>query len=151
MKKDSYFGPIIRTLCKGSTKAKAVKRAAMFEITANQSFLTAKGSKRICVPKSLQLETMKVALDEKCGGHMGITKTQTSLQESHFWLAMLKDIKNYVKTCRSCQSSKPNLHPLVVPPQPIIPPTSRWHTVSMDFVTSLPVTKAGFDAILTVT
>ena len=82
---------------------------------------------------------------------MGIMKTQTSLQESHFWPSMLRDNKNYVRTCRSCQSSKPNLYPLVVPPQPIVPPTTRWHTVSMDFVTSLPLTQADFDAILTVT
>ena len=86
----------------------------MFEITANRLFFTTKGSKRICVPKSLQLKIMKAAHDEKCGGHMGITKTQTCLQESHFWPLMLKDIKNYVKTCRSCQSSKTNLHPSVV-------------------------------------
>ena len=34
--------------------------------------------------------------------------------------------------------------------QPIVPPSTRWHTVAMDFVTSLPKTEAGFDAILTV-
>ena len=94
---------------------------------------------------------MKAVQDEKCGGHMVITKTQTSLQESHFWPSMLKNIKHYVQICFSCQSSMTNLHPLVVPPQPITPPASRWHTVLMDFVSSLPVTKAGFDAILTVT
>ena len=151
LKKDRYFGPIIRILLNGSSKTKAAQRASKFEISANQLLITTKGSKRICVPKTLQLETMKIAHDEKCGGHMGIAKTQSSLQKSHFWPAMWRDIKNYVKTCRSCQSSKPNLHPSVVPPQPIVPPTSRWHTISMDFVTSLPVTKAGFDAILTVT
>ena len=64
---------------------------------------------------------------------------------------MLRDIKQYVVSCRSCQSSKPNLHPAVVAPQPIVPPTTRWHTVAMDFITSLPKTAAGFDAILTVT
>ena len=124
--KDKYFGPIIQTLRNESTFTKALKRAAMFEITANQLFFIVEGTKRICVPKSLQLETMKVAHEDKCGGHMGITKTQTCLQKSHLWPLMLKDIKNYVKTCHSCQSSKPNLHPVVAPPQPIMPPTERW-------------------------
>ena len=149
--KDKHFGPIIETLLNGSTNVKALNKAKKFEITANQLFLIVGGTKRICVPKSLRLETMKMAHDSKCGGHMGIAKTQRCLQKSHFWPSMWRDIKDYVKTCRSCQSSKPNLHPMIVPPQPITPPTSRFHTVSMDFVTSLPVTKAGFDAILTVT
>ena len=104
-----------------------------------------------CVPKNLQLDTMRRGHDEFCGGHLGISKTQTLLEKSHFWPRMLRDIKQYVVSCRSCQSSKPNLHPAVVAPQPIVPPTTRWHTVAMDFITSLPKTAAGFDAILTVT
>ena len=149
--KDKYFGPILQALRFGSTNAKALKRAVMYEIAGNQLLFKLDGIDRVCVPKILQLETMKIAHDGKCGGHMGIMKTQTFLQKSHFWPRMLQDIKKYVTTCRSCQSSKPNLHPIVVPPQPILPPTTRWHTASMYFVTSLPLTKAGFDAILTVT
>ena len=151
LQEDKYFGPIIGALRSGSTNAKVLKRASTYEIAGNQLLFKSNGINRVCVPKILQLETMKTAHDGKCGGHMGIMKTQTLLQKSHFWPRMLQDIKKYVKSCRSCQSSKPNLHPMVVPPQPILPPTSRWHTVSMDFVTSLPLTKAGFDAILTVT
>ena len=82
--KDRYFGPIIKTLNNGSTNAKKLKRAAMFEITANQLFFIVEGAKRIYVPKSLQLETMKTAHDEKCGGHMGTTKTQIGLQKPIF-------------------------------------------------------------------
>ena len=106
---------------------------------------------RVCVPRKLQLEVLRSGHDEFCGGHLGISKTQILLQNSHFWPRMLKDIKQYVVSCRSCQSNKPNLHPAVVAPQPIEPPSTRWHTVAMDFITSLPKTEAGFDAILTVT
>ena len=124
----------------------------MFKDTETQLFFAADPSSlRICVPKALRLEVMRMAHDEVCGGNLGTSKTQILLQKSHFWRRMLKDIKEYVVSCRSCQSCKPNLHPAVVAPQPIEAPTTRWHTVSMDFITSLPKTEAGFDAILTVT
>ena len=34
--------------------------------------------------------------------------------------------------------------------QPLPVPTDRWEEVSMDFITGLPRTKAGYDAILVV-
>ena len=152
LKQDKYFGPIINTISTGTSSAKSLKRAALFKLTDTQLFF-APDSKapRICVPKILQLDTMRRGHDEFCSGHLGISKTQTLLEKSYFWPRMLRDIKKYVVSCRSCQSSKPNLHPAVVAPQPIVPPTTRWHTVAMDFITSLPKTAAGFDAILTVT
>lgn len=64
------------------------------------------------------------------------------------WQGMFTDINYYVRTCLSCQrskrvSGKPSglLQPLHIPHGP-------WDSVSTDFVTGLPKTKAGFDAIL---
>ena len=152
LKQDKYFGPIINTISTGTSSAKLLKRAALFKLTDTQLFFSPDPkAPRICVPKNLQLDTMRRGHDEFCGGHLGISKTQTLSEKSHFWPRMLRDIKQYVVSCQSCQSSKPNLHPAVVAPQSIVPPTTRWHTVAMDFITSLPKTAAGFDAILTVT
>ena len=66
-----------------------------------------------------------------------------------FWRqGMFTDINYYVHTCLSCQRSKrvsgrPSglLQPLHIPHGP-------WDSVSTDFVTGLPKTKAGFDAIV---
>jgi hypothetical protein len=60
---------------------------------------------------------------------------------------MSDDVREYVSTCSACQrnkakSSKPGglLQPLPIPASP-------WYSVSTDFITGLPVTKAGFDKI----
>ena len=94
LEKDKYFGPIIRMLRNGLTSKKALRKAEVFEITTNQLLFTKKGIKKICVPKALQLETMKTAHDERCGGHMCIAKTQTSLQKTHWCLEFGETLRN---------------------------------------------------------
>ena len=61
---------------------------------------------------------------------------------------MNQDVRDYVKSCDSCQRIKASqqvpaglLQPLPIPKQP-------WEQVSMDFIVQLPTTKAGFDAIV---
>jgi len=60
----------------------------------------------------------------------------------------VSEINGYIRTCVSCQRSKRSpvkpsglLQPLHIPHGP-------WDSVSTDFVTGLPKTKAGYDAIL---
>jgi len=60
---------------------------------------------------------------------------------------MEKDVRNYIKSCETCQRNKDStqrpgglLQPLPIPERP-------WSSISMDFITHLPKTKAGFDAI----
>ena len=61
---------------------------------------------------------------------------------------MNNDVRQYVKSCDSCQRIKASqqvpgglLQPLPIPARP-------WEQVSMDFIVQLPKTKAGFDAIV---
>ena len=150
--KDKYFGPIIQTLRTGSTNTKALKRAAIYEIAGNQLIFKMDGMNRICVPKLLQLETMKVAHDERCGGHMGIMKPQISLKKSHFWPRM-SQVKKYVTSCRSCHGKVRS--PIYIQQSCL---HSRSYHQQQDGIRwpwilspALPLTKRGFDAILTVT
>ncbi|CAI7855596.1 unnamed protein product [Closterium sp. NIES-54] len=63
---------------------------------------------------------------------------------------MADDVQKFVTSCDTCQRMKSSkqkkaglLQPLPVPEQP-------WQVVSLDFITGLPPTKAGYDAILVV-
>ena len=51
----------------------------------------------------------------------------------------------------TCQKVKPDLRPAVVAQQPLPIPADRWEVVSMDWITGLPMTRAGVNAVLTVT
>lgn len=44
------------------------------------------------------------------GGHWGIKKTQTKIKERFFWTNMTKQIKEYVRSCRTCAEIKAPPH-----------------------------------------
>jgi hypothetical protein len=86
--------------------------------------------------------------DKVSSGHTGTSRTVELVSRHYWWPGMLLDISDYVKSCISCQRSKPGTgtHP-VAAPLPV--PTERWASVSMDFITSLPKSR-GYDTIMVV-
>ena len=83
-------------------------------------------------------------------GHVGINKTTRLISRYYWWLNMVKDIATYVRECHSCQTikarqEKPSglLNPLELPMAP-------WECINLDFITQLPVTRRGHDAIMVV-
>jgi hypothetical protein len=61
---------------------------------------------------------------------------------------MNQDVRHYVKSCDSCQRIKASQQSPAGLLQPLAIPKVPWEQVSMDFITQLPKTKAGFDAIV---
>ena len=79
----------------------------------------------------------------------GINKTLHNMQLPFWWQGMFSDIDGYVCTCVSCQCTKPSpVKPSAGLLQPLHIPHGPWDSVSTDFVTGLPKTTAGHDAIL---
>jgi transposase InsO family protein len=60
---------------------------------------------------------------------------------------MNNDVRQYVKSCDSCQCIKASQQTPASLLQPLLIPSKAWEQVSMDFITHLPKTKAGYDAI----
>ena len=62
---------------------------------------------------------------------------------------MRRFVEDYVRTCDTCCRAKmPRHHPYgLLEPLPL--PSKPWQSISLDFITDLPVSK-GFDAILTI-
>jgi hypothetical protein len=106
---------------------------------------------RLCIPNNNELKTEFISQthDSPIAAHPGVRRTQLAAKQWYYWSGMDDDIKLYVATCETCQRYKSNtrraqglLMPLPIPPEP-------WHTVTMDWITGLPVSES-FDAILTV-
>jgi hypothetical protein len=107
---------------------------------------------RICVPnvKHVRDGIMFDCHNTLFAGHMGKHKTTELVKRLFWWPGLDADVAQYVSTCHTCQTAKSSkcssqglLQPLSVPERP-------WWSVSLDFVTGLPRTKRGHDAILTV-
>ncbi|CAI7897396.1 unnamed protein product [Closterium sp. NIES-54] len=111
-----------------------------------------KGSTKIWVPNypplwQLLLEEFH---DVLYAGHIGSNKTLAGIAKVYYWPHMANDMQKFVTSCDTCQQMKSTkqkkaglLQPLTVPEQP-------WQVVSLDFITGLPPTNAGHDAILVV-
>jgi transposase InsO family protein len=102
----------------------------------------------VCPSGTLREELLNGFHKAPYSGHLGITKTKKAIERWFWWPELRKDVINYVKSCDSCQRNKShNLKPAGLM-QPLDIPAGNWESVSMDFITGLPKTKDGKDAIL---
>src|SRR5882762_1897438 len=103
------------------------------------------------IPMDLDLHHTIIfdAHDAVVAGHPGHVKTLESIRGSYYWPNMTKFIFAYVDGCSTCQSTKNLPNRMKVPLIPIIPQHNAvpFSTVSMDFITELPVSDT-FDAIV---
>ncbi|EGD73373.1 hypothetical protein PTSG_13220, partial [Salpingoeca rosetta] len=115
-------------------------------------YLTQQQRRRVYVPRDNRLRTkiLKEAHDASTRGHRAASQTHLYVSQRFYWPNQLQDAIKYTASCDQCQRNKYDtrakaglLHPLPVPPH-------NWHTVSMDFITGLPSTDGGLDAILVV-
>ena len=105
---------------------------------------------RIIIPQGEDLRTklIRLAHDEPFSGHKGISRTIHLLQRNFHWKNMRKDVRDYIASCESCQRHKvPRTRPGGLL-QPVEIPDRPWECVTMDFITCLPTTPCGNDALL---
>ena len=85
--------------------------------------------------------------DAPYSGHGGFHKTKRAVTRQFWWPHLARDVAEYVQTCDLCQRNK-SAH--TKPAGKLLPlpiPDGKWEVITCDFVTSLPKTKNGFDAI----
>jgi hypothetical protein len=88
--------------------------------------------------------------DSALGGHFGQNKTEYSINREFFWPNMSQFIREYVASCDVCQRIKKPRHKSYGLLKPLPIPKKPWCSLSLDFVTGLPKTRNGEDAILVV-
>ena len=104
----------------------------------------------ICVAQPLRQKVMDEAHASPYAGHRGIMPTTQALERYFYWPSMRTDIERYVRECLICQKVKYDRHktPGLLQPLPI--PEAPWESIAMDFITDLPRTQYGNDAIWTI-
>jgi hypothetical protein len=85
--------------------------------------------------------------DTAINGHLGEYKTFERMQRRYYWPNLRRSVREYCRTCVSCQQNKTNSQFPAGLLQPLEIPDERWHTVTMDLITQLPTTSKGNDAI----
>ena len=81
-------------------------------------------------------------------GHPRQWKTIELITHEYWWPGITEFVKAYIKGCAICQTTKIR-PPVKVPLKPNEIPQGIWETITMDFITDLPLSK-GYNSILTV-
>ncbi|CAI7884107.1 unnamed protein product [Closterium sp. NIES-53] len=111
-----------------------------------------KGTGKIWVPNygPLRQILLEDFHDVAYAGHFGSNKTLAGIAKYYYWPLMEADVQQFVTSCDTYQRMKSSkqkkarlLQPLPVPEQP-------WQVASLNFITRLPSTSRGHDAILVV-
>jgi hypothetical protein len=121
-----------------------LKRAGC--VLHNNMWTTSSG--QIIVPQVIRQDIMTAHHDDKWAGHFGVDKTADLIKRHFWWPSMHKDITDFVAQCPKCQVNKNSTQAPAGLLQPLPIPDSRWHTVTLDFITGFPRSKEGYDSIL---
>ena len=104
---------------------------------------------RLCVPDVIELkkEIMEEAHSSAYAMHPGSTKMYRTLRDHYWWRGMKREIAEFVSKCLTCQQIKIEHQKPAGLLQPLSIPEWKWERITMDFVTGLPRTQRGHDAI----
>lgn len=105
---------------------------------------------KLYVPEGLREDCLHECHDSEFAGHRGVLKTEDLVRRHYWWPSLSKDVQAYVKGCDPCQRNKSRQTKPGGLLQPLEIPAESWYMVTMDFITNLPPTDAGNDAILVV-
>ncbi|GJP36896.1 hypothetical protein CLOM_g21358 [Closterium sp. NIES-68] len=111
-----------------------------------------KGSTKIWVPNYPPLRQLLLEEyhDVLYAGHFGSNKTLTGIAKHYYWPHLAEDVQKFVTSCDTCQRMKSSKQRKVRLLQPLPVPEQPGQVVSPEFVTELPPTTSGHDAILVV-
>ena len=104
---------------------------------------------RIYVPPSLRPKILFEHHDSPLAGHPGRAKTIELVGRDYAWPGMSNDIRRYVRSCDLCQRNKPSHHAPYGELIPLEIPSRNWESISIDFITDLPISHE-FDTLLVV-
>jgi len=97
----------------------------------------------IYVPEGpIHLKILRKCHDNTLAGHFEMARTHELVSRNYWWPKMNRLLREYVKSCDTCARSKAPRHrpfgllwPLPIPSRP-------WGSITMDFITDLPIVKA---------
>jgi len=106
---------------------------------------------KLCIPKSLRSDVIREPHDAILGGgHIGTAKTAAAVGLRYHWLKMTDSITEWITGCDICHRVKHKNARLYGLLQALPIPLECAEHVNIDFVTKLPTSEAGYDAVATI-
>ncbi|KAE8241987.1 hypothetical protein A4X13_0g7178, partial [Tilletia indica] len=105
---------------------------------------------KLCVPRSKLEQLIHEYHHTIRTGHPSAARTAASMSEHLFAHDLAQRVTAHVQACYECQANKPRRHKEYGDMEPVVTPDEIFHTCGVDFVSGVPKTKDGYDAIMVV-
>ena len=106
--------------------------------------------KRVLVPRTLVTSIVAMYHESEFYGHSGVLRTMALIKRDYVCSHLRHHVERYILSCDVCQAAKSRRVDTARVPRPLPVPDTKWHSVSVDWVSRLPPTTRGHDAIMTV-
>lgn len=100
------------------------------------------------MPRRIVRNIVHLVQDCKVAGQFAFSETLVRLESFH-WKHKYMEVKLYHRGCPKCQANKDSLTKPHGVPEPLSVPSRRWDSFASEFLTQLPKTSNGYDAIIT--
>ena len=104
---------------------------------------------QLVVPAGQRAEIMRIGHDIEWSGHLAAGKTFQRIAVSFFWPNMKKEIKEYCRTCRSCQLKRRTTCWDRVPISAVVRPEHVFEVMNYDLIGPFMNKSNGFAWVLT--
>lgn len=126
---------------KEEIKQKIHKKSKNYKIDKNNDLITAESVPQIVPPRHRMKAILQETHNIPTSGHQGRDATLRKTSEVYFWPNMKEDIREFVKTCQTCQKRSPRKGETEL--QPIKKFPTPFYQVGMDVMGPLPITRSG--------
>jgi hypothetical protein len=96
----------------------------------------------------IKLKILRRAHNPPSASHPGVQRTADLVGRDFTWRGMTAFVRDYVRGCVTCQSTKRRRHAPYGELQPLRIPSRPYECISIDAITKLPRTKDGNDSIM---
>ncbi|MBW0587484.1 hypothetical protein O181_127199 [Austropuccinia psidii MF-1] len=139
---EKYYKEILKKLARGES-------VPDYSLEPQEKLLLLKD--RVVIPSNheIQLDILQKRHDSLLAGHPGQEKTLKLIKRDFYCAGMNQIIKDYVSSCQQCSRHKNIHHKKFGLLKPLQIPSGPWNSLSMDFITQLPLSNS-FDSILVI-
>ena len=134
----------------GSPAARHQLRDAKLSFDDGKFFHLLTMGKRVLVPRTLVTSIVAMYHELEFYGHSGVLETMALVKRDYICSHPRHYVERYIFSCDVCQAAKSRRVDTARQPRPLPVPDTKWHSVSIDWVSGLPSTTRGHDAIMTV-
>ena len=106
--------------------------------------------RRVLVPRALVTSIVAMYHKSEFYGHLGVLRTMELITRDYVCSHLRHYVERYVLSWDVCQAAKSRRVNTARQRRPLPVPDTKWHSVSIDWVSGLPSTTRGHDAIMTV-